>query len=231
VALAQSQTHQPKELLIAAASDLIAIQRPLEDAWLQQSDLKLRFTYAASGMLAKQIASGAPYDVFLSADEARVRDLVASGSILKESVVRYAFGRLAIWSQRGRAGSLSDLLAPAIVHIAMANPAHAPYGAAAKQALEKSGLWTQLSAKIVYGESVRQAMEYVDSGNAEAAIVAWPLVSERGGILLPSRLHDPIRQTGGIVKTTQNYVAAHRFLEFLLSPEGRRLFESHGYVR
>jgi molybdate transport system substrate-binding protein len=74
-------------------------------------------------------------------------------------------------------------------------------------------------------------MEYVESGNVEAAIVAWPLVSDRGGVLLPANLHDPIRQTGGIVKTSKNPVAAHRFLEFLLSPEGRRLLESHGYSK
>ena len=229
--MAQTPSHPPQELLIAAASDLIAVQRPLEDAWLQQSDLRLRFTFGASGMLAQQIAAGAPYDLFLSADEARVKELAASGALIKDSVVRYAYGRLALWSKGGRAGSLSDLLSAAILHIAIANPTHAPYGAAARQALEKSGLWTQLAAKIVYGESVRQAMQYVESGNVEAAIVAWPLVSDRGGVLLPARLHDPIRQTGGIVKTSKNPVAAHRFLEFLLSPEGRRLLESHGYTK
>ncbi len=194
--MAQTPSHPPQELLIAAAS-----------------------------------AAGAPYDLFLSADEARVKELAASGALIKDSVVRYAYGRLALWSKGGRAGSLSDLLSAAILHIAIANPTHAPYGAAARQALEKSGLWTQLAAKIVYGESVRQAMQYVESGNVEAAIVAWPLVSDRGGVLLPARLHDPIRQTGGIVKTSKNPVAAHRFLEFLLSPEGRRLLESHGYSK
>ena len=182
-------------------------------------------------MMAQQIAAGAPYDLFLSADEGRVKELAASGTLIKDSVVRYAYGRLALWSKGGRAGSLSDLLSPAILHIAIANPTHAPYGAAARQALEKSGLWTQLASKIVYGESVRQAMEYVESGNVEAAIVAWPLVSDRGATLLPARLHDPIRQTGAIVKTSKNPVAAHRFLEFLLSPEGRRLLESHGYIK
>src|SRR5260370_29703777 len=204
VALAQTSAPSPKELLIAAAADLIAVQRPLEDAWLQQSDLRLRFTFGASGMLAQQIAAGAPYDLFLSADEARVKELAASGALIKDSVVRYAYGRLALWSKGGRAGSLSDLLSAAILHIAIANATHAPYGAAARQALEKSGLWTQLAAKIVYGESVRQAMQYVESGNVEAAIVAWPLVSDRGGGPPPPRLHDPTPPTASHLHTNHN---------------------------
>ena len=136
-----SLSHKPpKELLIAAASDMSAVQAPLSDAWTALSDYRLRFTFGASGMLAQQVASGAPYDLFLSADETRVKDLVNSGDLLRDSVVEYARGRLGIWSQRGRRAALSDLLAPGVLHIAMANPAHAPYGAAAKQALEKSGL-------------------------------------------------------------------------------------------
>src|SRR5439155_3297541 len=223
--------QSPKELHIAAASDLIAIQRPLSDVWAAQSDFRLRFTFGASGMLARQIASGAPYDVFLSADEARVKELVASGDILRDSVARYAHGRLALWSRAGRTGALGDLLAPRVLHVAIANPAHAPYGAAAKQALESAGLWNQLSGKVVYGESVRQALEYAESGNAEAAIVAWSLVSEKGGILLPANLHSPIRQTGGIAKGCKNQKEARLLLHFLTSPEGRKLFESHGFSK
>src|SRR5713101_6351593 len=108
--MAQTPSHPPQELLIAAASDLIAVQRPLEDAWLQQSDLRLRFTFGASGMLAQQIAAGAPYDLFLSADEARVKELTASGALLKDSVVEYARGRLGLWSRGRRFAALGDLM-------------------------------------------------------------------------------------------------------------------------
>ena len=182
-------------------------------------------------MLTRQVASGAPYDLFLSADEARVKELATSGDLLRDSLVEYARGRLGVWSRGGRFGSLGELLAPAVLHIAIANPAHAPYGAAARQALEKSGLWPKLGGKIVYGETVRQALEYSESGNAEAAIVAWSLVSDRGGVLLPASLHSPIRQWAGIVKTSKNQEAARYFLRFLVSPEGRKLFESHGFTK
>jgi molybdate transport system substrate-binding protein len=231
IALAQPPKQPPAELLIAAASDLIAVQAPLSDAWAALSDHRLRFTSGASGMLAQQIASGAPYDLFLSADEVRVKELVASGDLIKDTVVEYARGRLGLWSRGRRIGALGDLLAPAVLHIAIANPVHAPYGAAARQALEKSGLWPQLAGKIVYAETVRQALEYGESGNAEAAIVAWSLVSDRGGVLLPANLHSPIRQTGAVVKTSKNQEAARYFLRFLTSPEGRRLLESHGFTK
>jgi molybdate transport system substrate-binding protein len=221
----------PKELLIAAASDLVAVQGPLSDGWTALSDYRLRFTFGASGMLARQVDSGAPYDLFLSADEVRIKDLVTAGRLVPNSVVEYARGRLGLWSRGGRYSSLGELIVPSVLHIAIANPTHAPYGVAAKYALEKSGLWPKLGGKIVYGETVRQALEYAESGNAEAAIVAWSLVSDRGGVLLPTSLHNPIRQTGAIVKSSKNQEAARYFLRFLVSAEGRKLMESHGFVK
>ena len=191
--------------------------------------MKLRFTFGPSGSLARQISSGAPYDVFLSADQARVKDLIASGDLLPDSAVNYAQGRLALWSKDGKFHSLTDLVAA--THISIANPAIAPYGLAAKQALEKSGLWEKVAPKIVYGESVRQALEYAESGNADAALTAWSLVVQARGVLLPATLHDPIRQSGGVVKGTQNPAAARAFLRFLVSPEGQRLLERNGFSR
>ena len=181
--------------------------------------MSLRFTFGPSGGLAHQIANGAPYDVFLSADEARVKDL--------DSVVVYAEGRIALWSKTGAIQKLDDL--HRVRHIAIANPSHAPYGVAAKQALEKSGLWNRLQSKIVYGESVRNALEYAQSGNAEVAITAWSLVVHRGGVLLPATLHSPIRQAGGVVRSSKNKEAARAFLRFLLTPETQRLLQSNGF--
>ena len=221
-----ASAQPPPRLLVAAASDLIALQGPLTSSFGHD----LHFTFAASGSLARQISSGAPYDVFLSADEARVKELTLSGDLVPDSVVNYAQGRLALWSKDGRFRSLSDLESPGILHIAIANPATAPYGAAAKQALEKTGLWGKLSARIVYGESVRQALEYAESGNADVALTAWSLVVHRGGILVPANLHNPIRQSGGVVKSSRNAQAARAFLRFLMSPDGRRLLEANGFM-
>jgi molybdate transport system substrate-binding protein len=225
VAFAQSAP----QLTVAAASDLIDVQGSLTQAFAAKSGVRLRFTFGASGGLARQIASGAPYDVFLSADEAQIHELAAAGDLLPDSVVVYARGRIALWSKRGSIGSLASLLAPQILHVAIANPGHAPYGLAAKQALEKAGLWTKLEKKIVYGESVRQALEYAESGNAEAAITAWSLVVHRGGILLPADLHSPIRQAGGVVSSSKDPQSARAFLRFLMSPEGRRVLENGGF--
>src|SRR5262249_13455273 len=112
----------PQELLIAAASDLIAVQAPLSNAWNALSDHRLRFTFGASGMLAQQVASGAPYDLFLSADEVRVKDLVNSGNLLRDSVVEYARGRLGLWSSGRGVAALGDRLALSGLPLGTAEP-------------------------------------------------------------------------------------------------------------
>jgi molybdate transport system substrate-binding protein len=107
--------------------------------------------------------------------------------------------------------------------VAIANPAHAPYGAAAKEALTRMGLWRALEGRVVYAENVRQAFEYASSGNAEAVITAWTLVFDRGGILIDSAWHAPLRQSGAVVSTSKQPRAAQRLLDFLMSPRGQAL--------
>ena len=216
-------------MLVAAASDLIEIQGALAQGFEAQSGAKVRFTFGASGNLAQQVANGAPYDVFLSADEQRVKDLAPSGDPDFGGVEVYAQGRLALWSKTGKIANLTALSAPGILHVAIANPAHAPYGIAAKQALENAGLWKSLEKKIVYGESVRQALEYAESGNADAVITAWSLVIHRKGILIPADLHNPIRQAGAALKGGKNPEGGAAFLRFLLSPQGRALLSNAGF--
>ena len=215
-------------LLVAAASDLAELQQPLAQAFRRATGLEVRFTTGSSGMLARQIENGAPFDVYLSANEQFVRDLAARGQILPSSVTLYARGRLGLWSQPPALRDLDGLKASRIRRIAIANPAHAPYGLAAQQALEKAGLWTALKDKVVFGENVRQAWEFASSGNADAVITSWTLVHDRGGLLLPETLHAPIRQAGGIVASSPNPTAAHRFLDFLRTPEARAIFARHG---
>jgi len=178
-------------------------------------------------MLARQIAAGAPYDVFLSADERRVQELARQERL--EGVTVYAVGRLGLWSKSGRYRTLADLASPSLRHLAIANPAHAPYGAAAREALERSGVWPQVKDRILYGENVRQALEYASSGNAEAAVVAWSLVLDRGGVLVAAELHAPIRQSGGVVNRSVHKEAAMAFQRFLVSAEGRALLGRCGF--
>jgi molybdate transport system substrate-binding protein len=179
-------------------------------------------------MLARQIQQGAPYDVYLSANEGFVRDLVRSGHVVADSVRFYAYGRIALWSKRRAIQSLSELLDNRVLHVAIANPTHAPYGMAAREALKNQLIWDKLKPKLVYGENVRQAFEYAHSGNADAVITAWTLVFDRGGILLPGKWHRPIRQAGGVVKASRQQQAARRFLTFLAGSEGGKLLRKGG---
>lgn len=212
-------------LTVAAASDLLNLQAPLSQS---VPGCQVRLVFGSSGMLARQIEQGAPYDVFLSADERRVGELRRGGHIDGEPLL-YGLGRLAIWSKSGNYRTLKDLKAHGLRHVAIANPAHAPYGLAARQALERGGLWDELKAKLVYGESVRQALEYSASGNAEAALVAWSLVHRRGGVLVDARLHEPIRQAGAVLARSGQKPAARRLLTFLASAAGRTLLLDNGF--
>ena len=212
-------------LLIAAASDLAPLEKPLSQALEKASGVSVRFVFGSSGMLAAQIRNGAPYDVYLSANLQFARQLEASQH-LQAPVVTYATGRLAFYSQRLR--TLDDLASPAVRHLAIANPAHAPYGVAAVEMLKHRGLWQKLEAKVVYAENVRQALQFAEQGNADAAIVAWTLAMSKGGTLLPDSGHAPILQAGGVVAKTSRPEASAKVLRYLESPTGRDLLRRFG---
>jgi molybdate transport system substrate-binding protein len=214
-------------LLIAAAADLSPLEKPLTAA-AAKLGLRVRFVFGSSGMLARQIENGAPYDLYLSANVQFANDLAKSKHLVPETVTAYAKGRIAVWSASGKFGSLKDLEGSGVRHVAIANPAHAPYGQAARQALENEGLWKSLEGKLVYGENVRQALQMAESGNADVAIVSWTLVFNRGGILLPAELHQPIVQAGGVVAGSRNEANARRFVKFLTGRAGQHLLEAHG---
>ncbi len=138
----------------------------------------------------------------------------------------YALGRVALWSKNHSIRKLSDL--GSVRRLSLPNPAHAPYGVAARQALEKEGTWKNLEARIVYAENVRPALQFAESGNVDAAITAWSLVFDRGGILIPAELHAPLRQAAGVVASSSNRALATGFLDYLSSPDGRALLSRYG---
>jgi molybdate transport system substrate-binding protein len=218
----------PPPLLIAAASDLTPLQPALTTAVAQATGLRVQFTFAGSGILARQIENAAPYDIYLSANEGFVKDLESRGKLVTGSAVVYATGRLGLWSKSGKWKQLNDLTAPSLVHLALPNPAHAPYGAAAREMLQRLGLWAKLESRVVYGENVQQTLQFAASGNADACITAWSLVAARGGIQLPAADHAPIRQVGAVVARSTRKEDAARVLRFLISAEGRALLASHG---
>jgi molybdate transport system substrate-binding protein len=217
--LLSSLSANAADLIIAAASDLAPLAPKLEQAYKE----KVRFTLASSGSLKQQIENGAPFDVFLSANEQYVKDLAAAG--LVTDATSYAIGRIALWSPNGSVTSLADLRKSSVIHLAIPNPQHAPYGVAARQALESQGVWKDVEPKIVYGENVRQALQFAESGNADAVITSWTLLI---GKLLPDQWHAPIRQTGAVVKSTSQPDAARRFLKFLLGAEAQKILNNGG---
>ena len=206
-----------QEVLVAAASDLVPLERPLSEAFAAKTGIKANFSFGSSGMLAGQIRNGAPFDVYLSANEVFTTELAKIGFVLPETVRLYALGRVGLFGAK----TVAELKRPEIRHIAIPNPKHAPYGVAAEEILSRAGVLELVRPKLVYGENVRQTFEYARSGNAEVCLTSWTLVKDAGGVLIHSSQHAPIRQSGGIVKGCTHPESARKFLEFLLSPAGR----------
>lgn len=227
--------QEPAPLLVAAASDLAPLEQSLRELAAAKG-LGVKFVFGSSGQLANQIRGGAPYNVFLSANVDYVRALESEGRLVVGSVKTYARGRLAIYSKRHKIPSLSDLAAQNLRAIAIANPAHAPYGAAARQALQSrpEAEWQAVSPRLVYAENVRQALQFAESGNADAAVVAWTLVKGRdGAVLLPESAHPPILQSVGVTQSrggdSDRAGRALQFAALLTSKAGQALLRDAGF--
>jgi molybdate transport system substrate-binding protein len=213
------------ELLIAAASDLSPLQEDLRAAF---PAAKLTFSFGASGALARQIEQGAPFDVFLSANEAFMLSVVKAGKANKEDILVFATGRLGLWSKSGAFRSFEDFQKFQKLKIAIANPELAPYGFAARQTLQKFGLWDRYQPDIVYAENVRQAFQFAETGNVDVTLTAWSLVHDKDGILIPAEAHTPIRQMGAELRRSKQRKLGRQFMEFLTSPAGKTVLTMHG---
>jgi molybdate transport system substrate-binding protein len=209
-------------LLVAAAADLAPLEKTLAGAL---PGCKMTFTFGSSGTLSRQLQYGADFDVFLSASKTYAEAVVTSGAADRRTLRTYAHGRLGFWSSKRH--KWKDVVSA--TSLAIANPAHAPYGLAARQALERQGLWAKLEAKLVYGENVRQAWQFASTGNVDGVITAWSMMHDQGGELLPASWHDPILQIGLIPKRSRNPDAAGRFLNWLVSPAGQKVLSGAGF--
>jgi molybdate transport system substrate-binding protein len=222
-------------LRIAAASDLQVALPKLRDQFQARTGIVADLSFDASGRLAEQIKAGAPFDVFLAANQTFARDLADAGLIRFESVCPYARGSLvlAVYHEvGGQVHALADLAKPELKKIALANPATAPYGKAGKQALERAGLWAQVEPKIVYADSVRQALLYAQKGDAEAALVGRAIADVPGiqVVEVDPALYDPIVQALGIVAASARTADAQRFAEFVLGAEGQGILKRFGFT-
>jgi molybdate transport system substrate-binding protein len=228
VILSSLYAQNPRPTLtIAAASDLSPLEPLFREAFPQA---ELTFSFAASGVLATQIENGAPFDLFLSANEDFVQRLVKSRKVVREEIQIYAIGRIGLWAKSGAIRKLEDLLQPAVQTVAVGNPETAPYGRAALAALSRAGMLEPIKPKLVFGQNIRQAFQFAETGNTTCGIISWSLIYDKGGYLIPEELHPPIRQVAAPIRRKgQSTKLAEAFIEFLQSDAGRSIFARHGF--
>jgi molybdate transport system substrate-binding protein len=225
---------QASKVLVAAASDLRFAFTDLGERFKQATDIDVTFTFGSSGQLKEQIINGAPFDLFASANEQFTLDVVNADKGWPETVQSYARGRIVMVARQGFDVPLSlvDLVGQNFVRIAIAHPAHAPYGIAAREALESVGVYEDVKSRLVLGENVSDTLRLVESGNVDVAIVALSLVvvGDAPYELIPENLHTPLKQSIVVTKTGDNEKSAREFVEFLFSQSGRTVMESYGFV-
>ncbi len=225
---------------IAAAADLKYALAEIADAYRRGTGGDVRIAYGSSGNFTQQIEHGAPFELFLSADEAYVERLAAKG-YTRDAGTLYAVGRVALFVPRGSPLAADPALADLALAVrdgrvrrfAIANPEHAPYGRAARDVLQHAGLWDAISPSLVLGENASQAMQFAAGGGAQGGIVPWsltkaPEVAKLGtAVLLPAQWHRPLRQKMVLMKSAGPQTAA--FHAYLGSPEARTIFVRHGF--
>lgn len=228
-----------QDLSVAAAANVRFALEEIEKAFEAKTKLKVEINYSSSGKLSTQIAQGAPFDVFVSADEEYPQALQKAGMAANTPKV-YAQGTLVLWTTQNELDLKPDgkiLLASGVQKIAVANPKTAPYGRAAVEWLKKKGLYAKVENKLVYGESIAQTTQYILAGACEVGLTAKSLVlaAEMRGkgkwIEIDPKLHEPIRQAAVITTYGQkeHSTASRKFFDFLFSTEAKKIWKQYGY--
>lgn len=233
LALLAARPPQPGALTVFAASDLGPPFRQLVPRFEAAAGIRVTLVLGSTGVLAQQIRNGAPADVFFAANESFVDGLVSESLTVRQSRTRYAEGRLAIVTLKSsrQVKDLNGLASPEVQRVAMANPHHAPYGLAAQQALQAAGLWDAVQPKLVFGENVQQAVQYVRSGSADAGIVARSVADtpDLNWTLVDRGLHAPLNQIAVVIARSRQPRAAMSFIEFVTG-EGRGVMKQFGFL-
>ncbi|HKP85543.1 MAG TPA: molybdate ABC transporter substrate-binding protein [Blastocatellia bacterium] len=224
------------EITVAAAANLTDAFEEMGKQFAARSGIRVVYSFAATADLSKQIENGGPFDVFASADVEHVDALIGKGFLVAETRAIFARGRLVLWKPPRSPVSLSrveDVASPDVKFVAIAKPEVAPYGRAAAEALRALGLWAQVEPKVVYSQNVSQAKQYAASGNADLAFLPLSLVRAGEGqyVEVEAGLYQPIDQAMAAVRASTKPQAARRFVEFVLSAEGRGVLEAFGYLK
>jgi molybdate transport system substrate-binding protein len=230
-----NSTTTAGEITVAAAADLQFAFTDIAKAFEQQTGHKVILVFGSTGQLAQQIENGAPYDLFAAADLQYVNQLADKGLAVRDSVAMYARGRIVLAVNRksgAKAVTLQDLVADQIYHIAIANPEHAPYGVAAKQALQAVGVWDQIQSKLVYGENVRQTLQYLQTGDAQVGIISLSVanVPEITWTLIDGSLHKPLDQGLAVMTSSKNPELAAEFIRYINGETGRPIMRQYGFL-
>jgi molybdate transport system substrate-binding protein len=228
------------EITIAAAADLTFAFKDIAAQFQTQTGTVVKLSLGSSGNFFSQIQNGAPYDLFFSADLSYAKKLEAAGLIEPGSLYEYAIGKIVLWvpasSKLDVSKGLAVLTDPAIRKIAIANPEHAPYGRAAKAAMQKEGVYDQVKDKIVLGENISQTAQFVQSGNADIGIVALslalaPTMKDKGRYFeIPAGEYPAIEQAAVVLKSSKKKELAKKFISFLKQPATVELMQRYGFV-
>ncbi|OGP37880.1 MAG: molybdate ABC transporter substrate-binding protein [Deltaproteobacteria bacterium GWF2_42_12] len=221
-------------LSVAAASDLSFALKEISQQFEKESNIKVIISFGSTGVLSQQIENGAPFDIFFAANEKYINTLEEKGLIIPNTKQLYAQGRLVLAVHEGfksNIKNLKDLLQPSVKRVAIANPDHAPYGIAAKEALRKLGLWDKLKPKLVYAENIRQAIQFIQTGDAHAGIVALSVINvpEVKYTIIDNTLHQPINQIVAIMRTTKAEKEARKFIDYVIK-DGKGIMQRYGFV-
>ncbi len=231
---AEESSEEQESLQIAAASNLTLAFKEIAHLFEEETGINITYSFGSTGQLAEQIENGAPFDIFVAANPLFLKDLQEKEAIISESTIDFAYGKIGIATATSGNFSitdLEDLLDPSIKKIAIANPAHAPFGTAAEQALKNTGLLERIDEKLVYARNIADTLSYLESGNVEAAIISESLYQE-GDVefqLIDSTLYEPIEQTAAIVTQSEKQELASSFLSFLEGSIGKEVLKSYGF--
>jgi molybdate transport system substrate-binding protein len=235
IVAASSPGQTPKrEVTVAAAANLSEVFQVVGTQFESATGIHPTFSFASTAQLAQQIENGAPYDVYAAADVEHVDQLEKKGLLLPRSRAVYATGILALWIPPGSTAKVDGpegLVQPSVKVIALAKPELAPYGLAARETLQKLGIWDRVQSKVVYADNINMAKQYGASGNADAVFTAYSLVLKEAGkvIKVDEKLHNPIDQALGIVAASKHLDTAQQFVDFLLKGRGRGIMGDSGY--
>ena len=229
-----AERTESRAVNVAVAANFAGVQAELARRFSEQTGDTVRASVGATGQLYSQIKNGAPFDVFLSADAERPQQLEAESLAVKGSRFTYAFGQLVLYAPRRDSATAPgpELLKSKFEHLAIANPKVAPYGAAAFEVLRNLGRDTALASKVVHGESLTQALQFVKSGAAELGFVAYSQVLKEPVYrywIVPGTFHKPIVQDAVLLLPGANNAAARAYLDFLRSAEAQNIIRAAGY--